>query len=92
MKHPLRYALLLGAALVVGAGMAVAQMSGSGSAELPGSSSRYASDFGSSSGRGRMADRFLAEFDMNKDGKVTHDELNRTLAQQFCRRPAGRRP
>jgi Ca2+-binding EF-hand superfamily protein len=33
--------------------------------------------------RGRLAERFLAEFDTNKDGKVTHDELNRTLAQQF---------
>ena len=81
MKHPLRYALLFGAALIVGGGVAFAQMSGSN--DLPGASSRASSDFGSSYARGRLAERFLAEFDMNKDGKVTHDELNRTLAAQF---------
>ncbi|MGD0864872.1 MAG: EF-hand domain-containing protein [Rhizomicrobium sp.] len=81
MKYPLRYALLFGAALVVGGGVAIAQMSGS--TDLPGASSRTSSDFGASYARGRLAERFLAEFDINKDGKVTHDELNRTLAAQF---------
>ncbi|MGD0144366.1 MAG: hypothetical protein ABSC92_14515 [Rhizomicrobium sp.] len=81
MKHPLRYALLFGAALIVGGGVAIAQMSGSN--DLPGASSRASSDFGASYGRGRLAERFLGEFDINKDGKVTHDELNRTLAAQF---------
>jgi Ca2+-binding EF-hand superfamily protein len=81
MKHPLRYALLFGAALIVGGGVAIAQMSGSN--DLPGASSRASSDFGASYTRGRLAERFLAEFDINKDGKVTHDELNRTLAAQF---------
>jgi len=81
MKHPLRYALLFGAALIVGGGVAIAQMSGSN--DLPGASSRASSDFGASYTRGRLAERFLAEFDINKDGKVTHDELNRTLASQF---------
>ena len=78
MKHPIRYALLFGAALIVGGGVAIAQMSGSN--DLPGASSRASSDFGASYTRGRLAERFLAEFDINKDGKVTHDELNRTLA------------
>jgi Ca2+-binding EF-hand superfamily protein len=41
----------------------------------------FASQFDGS--RGRFAQRFLAEFDMNKDGKVTHDEFNRTLAHEF---------
>jgi Ca2+-binding EF-hand superfamily protein len=81
MKHPLRYALLFGAALMVGGGVAIAQMSGSN--DLPGASSRASADFGASYTRGRLAERFLAEFDINKDGKVTHDELNRTLAAQF---------
>lgn len=81
MKHPLRYALLFGAALIVGGGVAIAQMSGSN--DLPGTSSRTSSDFGASYARGRLAEQFLAEFDINKDGKVTHDELNRTLATQF---------
>lgn len=81
MKHPLRYALLFGAALIVGGGVAVAQMSGSN--DLPGTSSRTSSDFGASYTKGRLAERFLGEFDINKDGKVSHDELNRTLAAQF---------
>jgi Ca2+-binding EF-hand superfamily protein len=81
MKHPLRYALLFGAALIVGGGVAIAQMSGSN--DLPGTSSRTSSDFGASYTKGRLAERFLGEFDINKDGKVSHDELNRTLAAQF---------
>jgi Ca2+-binding EF-hand superfamily protein len=81
MKHPLRYGLLFGAALIVGGGVAIAQMSSSN--DLPGTSSRTSSDFGTSYTKGRLAERFLGEFDINKDGKVTHDELNRTLAAQF---------
>lgn len=89
MNHPIRYAMLFGAALVVGGGVAVAQMSSS--SDLPGASARYSSDIGVAYARGRLAERFLAEFDMNKDGKVTHDELNRTLAQQFMS-AAGKSP
>ena len=33
--------------------------------------------------QGRLADRFLGSFDLNHDGKVTHDELNRTLGGHF---------
>jgi Ca2+-binding EF-hand superfamily protein len=33
---------------------------------------------------GRMADRFMDEFDLNHDGKVTRDEFNRTLAAHFA--------
>jgi len=29
------------------------------------------------------ADRFLAAYDLNRDGRVTHDDLNRALAAQF---------
>jgi len=89
MKHPIRYALLFGAALVVGGGVAVAQMSSS--SDSPTGSSRYSSDIGAAYSRGRLAERFLAEFDTNKDGRVTHDELNRTLAQQFMS-AAGKSP
>jgi Ca2+-binding EF-hand superfamily protein len=32
----------------------------------------------------RSADRFLAEFDLNHDGKVTRDEMNRALAARFA--------
>lgn len=33
---------------------------------------------------GRMADRFLAQFDLNRDGKVAHDELNRADGARFA--------
>jgi Ca2+-binding EF-hand superfamily protein len=82
MKHPLRYALLLGSAVLLGGGLAVAQMTSSHStearapADAPTSADSYAV-------RGRAAEKFLAEFDLKKDGRVTHDEFNRTLAHEF---------
>jgi Ca2+-binding EF-hand superfamily protein len=81
MTPTVRYSLLLGAALAVCTGVAIAQM---GDNPAPRSKSRN-NDYTSSSysGRGRLAERFLAEFDINKDGKVTHDEFNRTLAHEF---------
>lgn len=33
--------------------------------------------------RSPLADRLLAEFDKNHDGKITHDEMNRTLYARF---------
>ncbi|HKD21942.1 MAG TPA: EF-hand domain-containing protein [Rhizomicrobium sp.] len=75
MKHILRYGLLLGAAIVVGAGVALAQMGEPRQPQLP--------DEPPNSSRGRFADRFLAEFDLNHDGKVTRDEFNKAVAQEF---------
>jgi len=78
MTLAVRYALLLGAAIAVGTGVAIAQM------EQPaGTKSGGELTYQSYQGRGRLAERFLGEFDMNKDGKVTHDEFNRTLAHEF---------
>ena len=34
-------------------------------------------------GHGRMADRFLGAFDLNHDGKVTRDEMNKANAARF---------
>jgi Ca2+-binding EF-hand superfamily protein len=82
MKQTVRYGLLLGAALAVGTGVAIARMGGS-SAPAPKASASPAQNYQSYSGRGRFAEKFLAEFDINKDGKVTHDEFNRTLAHEF---------
>jgi hypothetical protein len=73
MKNALRYGLLLGAALIVGAGVAVAQMGEPRQPQLPGEQSQGT--------RGKFADRFLAEFDLNHDGKVTRDEFNKAVAQ-----------
>ncbi len=75
MKNALRYGLLLGAAVVIGAGVAVAQMGEPRQPQLPGEQSEAA--------RGKFADRFLAEFDLNHDGKVPRDEFNKAVAQQF---------
>src|SRR5438876_3679006 len=81
MTPTVRYSLLLGAALAVCTGVAIAQM---GDSPAPPKKARnnFAAQ-SSYSGRGRLADRFLGEFDINKDGKVTHDEFNRTLAHEF---------
>lgn len=80
MTPTVRYSLLLGAALAVGTGVAIAQM---GDSPAPPGKTRGTFTATSYSGRGRLSERFLAEFDMNKDGKVTHDEFNRTLAHEF---------
>ena len=70
MKNVIRYGLLLGAAIVIGAGVAVAQMGEPREPQLPGEPPSAAS-------RGRFADRFLAQFDLNHDGKLTPDEWER---------------
>jgi len=75
MKNALRNGLLFGAALVVGAGVALAQMGEPRQPQLPGEQS--------DSSRGRFADRFLAQFDLNHDDKVPRDEFNKAVAQQF---------
>jgi Ca2+-binding EF-hand superfamily protein len=72
--------LLLGAVLAVGTGVAIARMGGS---PAPARQNNAAPQFQSYSGRGKFAEKFFAEFDTNKDGKVTHDEFNRTLAHEF---------
>lgn len=83
MKQTVRYGLLLGAALAVGTGVAIARMSGTSAPAPKASPGQNYQTYQSYSGRGRFAEKFLAEFDINKDGKVTHDEFNRTLAHEF---------
>jgi Ca2+-binding EF-hand superfamily protein len=82
MKHPLRYSLLLGTAILLGGGFAVAQMSASHSSQAQSAASAPSYEDGYPI-RSRAAERFLAEFDLKKDGRVTHDEFNRTLAHEF---------
>lgn len=89
MKQTIGYGLLLTAALAVGTGVAVARMGGSSpapSAKQHTANQANASQLysGGYSGRGRFAQKFLAEFDTNHDGKVTHDEFNRALAHEFA--------
>lgn len=80
MTRTVRYGLLLGAVLAVGTGVAIAGMRGS---PAPAAQNTAAPQFQTYSGRGQFGQKFLAEFDTNKDGKVTHDEFNRTLAHEF---------
>jgi EF-hand domain pair/EF hand len=85
MTRTVRYGLLLGAVLAAGAAVAVTLTGSSHAAPARSAQPSMNQDFQSYSGtRGRFAEKFLAEFDINKDGKVTHDEFNRTLAQEFA--------
>ena len=85
MKQTVRYGLILGAALAIGTGVAIARMGvSSGSQRHDDSGSLSAAFQTGSAARGRFAEKFLSEFDTNKDGKVTHDEFNRTLAHEFA--------
>ncbi|HEX4159551.1 MAG TPA: hypothetical protein VHY79_13855 [Rhizomicrobium sp.] len=84
MKQTVRYGLILGAALAVGTGVAIAGMRAASGTQHGDQTSAQATAFQSYSGRGRFAEKFLAEFDTNKDGKVTHDEFNKTLAHEFA--------
>jgi Ca2+-binding EF-hand superfamily protein len=76
MKLSIRYALLAGAVIAAGAGAAMAQMEAPPPPDVTGA--------GTDRTQGRMADRIMGEFDLNHDGKVTHDEFNRTIAAHFA--------
>ena len=76
MKHPVRLLLLTGAAFAFGTGMALAQM------EPPPAPDMFGGPMGA--GHGRMADKFLADFDANHDGKVTKAEFDAGLAKKYA--------
>lgn len=77
MKTSLKIALVLGAVCVVaGGGLALAQMEGPQPPDGPLQ--------GLMRDHGRLADRLVGEFDLNHDGKVSHDEMNRTLGARFA--------
>jgi Ca2+-binding EF-hand superfamily protein len=77
MKTRLKIALLFGAVSVLaGAGLALAQMEGPQPPDGPMQGLMHNHD--------RLADRLLREFDINHDGKVSHDEMNRTIGARFA--------
>lgn len=76
MKYPVRSLLLLGATLVAGGGLAFAQI------EPPPTPDMFG--HGPMGMRGHMAERFLADFDTNHDGKVTKDEFDKGVAQKYA--------
>jgi Ca2+-binding EF-hand superfamily protein len=69
MLPRIRFMLLLGAVLVTGASASIAEMNKSSS-----------KDYGAS----RSVGHFMADYDLNRDGKVTKDEFNRALGQRFA--------
>lgn len=75
MKAPIRLLLLAGAALVAGTGIAFSQM------EPPPPPDMFGGHMDQHS---RMAERFLNDFDLNHDGKVTKDEFEKGIAQKYA--------
>lgn len=77
MKTRLKIALLFGAVTIVpGSGLAIAQMEGPLPPDGPMQGLVRSHD--------RLADRLLREFDLNHDGKIDHDEMNRTIGARFA--------
>lgn len=80
MKPHLRFALLAGAALVLDSGAAVAQVT-----PPPPPPDMY----GPGPMHGRLADRALRDFDLNKDGQISRTEMDKALAQRFSEATGG---
>jgi Ca2+-binding EF-hand superfamily protein len=77
MKPIVRYALLLSAVVVAGGGVAAAQLD-----RTKPPARVYVAKSGNF-GHGRGAVKFF-RYDLNHDGKVTRDEMTRSIAQQFA--------
>jgi Ca2+-binding EF-hand superfamily protein len=86
MKPYIRYALLLSAVVIASGGVAWATIgrSSAPAVSAPQPAMAYAATVPASS-RGRSGGtKFFAQYDLNHDGKVTRDEFNQALAQQFA--------
>jgi hypothetical protein len=76
MKLNVKAALFVGAvSIVAGTDLALAQMDGPAPPDGPMQGLMHR--------EGRLADRLLAEFDLNHDGKVTHTEFNTVIASRY---------
>jgi len=90
MKPLIRYGLLVGAVVVAGSGVLVAAISHSRSSPLPSATVAYSGD-GTAQGFGhsRGGSKFFTQYDLDHDGKVTREEFNKALAQQFAQSAGG---
>jgi len=88
MKPLVRYGLLLGAIVIAGGGVAVATLTRSHSS---GGTIAAAADYSSSASyrRGRTGGKFFTQYDLDHDGRVTREEFNTALAQQFSQASDG---
>ena len=75
MKAYIRQVLLVGVAATLAVGAAQAQM-----VPPPPAPDMY----GPGPMHGRLADRLMRDFDINKDGKITKAEVEKALAQRFA--------
>ncbi len=80
MKRRIRVALLASVSLTLGIDPALAQM-----AAAPPAPDLY----GPGPMRGRLADRVMRDFDLNKDGTIAQAELDQALADRFSKLSGG---
>ncbi len=85
MQNRIRYALIAGAVVLAGAGMAGAAMQPAPSNHPQQNAHRAPLP----RGHGRAGQRFLSEYDLNHDGKVTRDEFNKATGQRFAEAAGG---
>lgn len=83
MQTRLRYALVAGAIVVAGIGVAGAAMKPAPSGHQQNAHQPPPRT------HGRVGQRFLSEYDLNHDGKVTRDEFNKAVAQRFAQSTSG---
>jgi Ca2+-binding EF-hand superfamily protein len=77
MKPIVRYALLLSAVVIAGGGIAAAQMDKKPAERMPSHAKTYPASV-----HARGAAKFF-RYDLNHDGKIARNEMNRVLAQEF---------
>jgi Ca2+-binding EF-hand superfamily protein len=88
MQTRIRYALVAGAIVAAGIGVAGAAMQTSSSGHQQNAHQLSAHQPPARS-HGRAGQRFLSEYDLNHDGKVTRDEFNKAVAQRFAQATGG---
>jgi Ca2+-binding EF-hand superfamily protein len=84
MHNSIRYALLAGAVVSAGVGVAAAAIQATAPAARQPISAHRSTGPAQHQVRRRTGGRFFAEYDLNKDGKITRDEFNKAVAQQFA--------
>jgi Ca2+-binding EF-hand superfamily protein len=89
MHKSIRYALLAGAVVAAGIGVAGAAMQASTPTTHQPISAHQANTPAQHQARRRTGGRFFAEYDLNKDGRITRDEFNKAVAQQFAEAAGG---
>ncbi len=83
MHSSVRYACLAGAVVAAAIGVAGATF------QAPRPAAHRANQQTPAQTHRRSGSRFLAEYDLNKDGKITRDEFNKATVQQFAEAAGG---